>query len=146
MASALVLAMFGFTQPRMLGAQADVSVRATEFSSNVFGGREARLPLVVTAGRPLEGIATWALSVDQRTIARGETAVAASPQAPGNIEIRVDMPKVKAGVVLRAVLSVAVYVQDRRTAEASVTKPLWLFPEDPFADRSRWLKDLKISF
>ncbi len=140
----LILAMLGFTQPRALGAQVNVSVRATDAGSNLFGGRDARLFFLVTANRPLEGIAAWALSVDQRIVTRGEVAVAASPQAPGNIDIRVDMPKVKADVVLQAVLSVAVYARDRRTAEASLEKPLWIFSEDPFADRSRWLKGLKI--
>ena len=143
-AFALVLTMLGFTQPRALGAQADVSVRATDVGSNLFGGHDARLPFVVTANRQLEGIAAWTLSVDQRIVARGKTAVAATPQTPGNIEIRVDMPKVKAGVVLRAVLSFAIYGQDRHTAEASLEKPLWIFSEDPFTDRSRWLKELKI--
>ena len=140
----LMLAMFGLTQPRALGAQADVSVRAADAGSNLFGGRNAHLSFLVTANRSLQGIATWVLSVDQRTVARGETAVAVNPQTPGNIEIRVDIPKVKEGVVLRAVLSVGVHVHDRRTTEASVEKPLWIFPEDPFADRSHWLKGLKI--
>jgi hypothetical protein len=141
---ALVSAVLGFALPRTVGAADDASVLATEAATNLFGGREARLPLTITANRPLQGIAAWSLEVDQRTIARGEMAVAAGPHMPGNLELRVEMPKVRAGTVLRAVLSITIYTVDRRAAGTSLVKQLWLFPENPFADRLHSLPGLKI--
>jgi hypothetical protein len=43
-----------------------------------------------------------------------------------------------------AVLSVELYGPSGGPAVASLEKPLWVFPENPMADRSRWLARLKL--
>ena len=43
-----------------------------------------------------------------------------------------------------AVLSVSCYAPHAGVPEASLEKPLWIFPENPFTNRSQWLKQLQI--
>lgn len=130
--------------PESLGAEANVSLTVLEDWSNVFGGRRAEFHCAVTARKSFQGRAGWSLAVGRRTIARGEAPVTAGPQKAGNIAIQFDVPQVKEGVVLPAVLSVSCYDPKAGAPAASLEKPLWIFPENPFANRSQWLKQLQI--
>jgi len=130
--------------PESLGAEADVSLAVLENWSNVFGGRRAEFHCSVTARKSFQGRAGWSLAVGRRTIARGETPVTAGPQKAGSVAIQFDVPPVKEGVVMPAVLSVSCYDPKAGAPAASLEKPLWIFPEDPFAGRSQWLKQLQI--
>ncbi len=130
--------------PEALGAEGDVSVTVLEGWSTVFGGRRAEFHCTVTAKASFEGRASWSLTVGRRTLARGETSVSAGPRKVGTVEIQCDLPQVAEGVVMPAVLSVACYAPNARTPAASLAKSLWIFPENPFAGRSQWLKQLRI--
>ena len=130
--------------PESLGAEAGVSLAVLEDWSNVFGGRRAEFHASVRVRESFEGRVGWSLAVGRRTIARGETPVTASPQNVGSIAIQFDVPQVKEGVVMPAVLSVSCYDPTSGVPAASLEKPLWIFPENPFTDRSEWLKRLQI--
>ena len=130
--------------PTVIGAEADVAVTVLESWSNVFGGQHAEFHCAVTAKKSFEGRVGWSLAVGRQTIARGETQVTAGPRKTGSMAIQFDVPRVKEGVAMPAVLSVACYDAKAVAAVASLEKPLWIFPENPFANRSQWLKQLRI--
>jgi hypothetical protein len=130
--------------PEALGAEADISLAVLENWSNVFGGRRAEFHCEVTAKKSFEGHVGWSLAVGRRTIARGETPVTAGPRKAGSIAIQFDVPQVKEGVAMPAVLSVSCYDPKAGAPAASLEKPLWIFSENPFTNRSQWLKQLQI--
>ncbi|MHC4399799.1 MAG: hypothetical protein ACYTG0_08975 [Planctomycetota bacterium] len=143
-ALAAAAVLFSAVPPEVRAAEADISVTVLEDWSNVFGGRRAEFHCAVTSRASFRGRAGWSLAVGRRTIVRGETSVAAGPQKTGSIEIQFDVPAVKQGVVMSAVLSVACYAPGASEPAASLEKTLWIFPEDPFANRSQWLKQSRI--
>jgi len=126
------------------GVEGDLSLSPLEAWSAVFGGARSEFHFAVTARKPFRGLAGWSLTVNGRVIARREEALAVEPAKEGRITIALDIPPVKEGVIVQAVLSLSLYVEDRGQAEASLRKPLWVFSHNPFADRTEWLKELKI--
>jgi hypothetical protein len=130
--------------PEADGADAKVSMIVLEDWSNVFGGQPAEFHCAITAKKSFRGRAGWALAVGRATIARGEASVSVGPQKTETVEIRFDVPQLKESVVMPAALSVACYAANADTPAGSLSKPLWVFPEDPFANRSQWLKQLQI--
>ena len=111
----------------------------------MFGGRKVEFRFAVEAQRAVEGRVAWGLAVERATVARGEAAVVAGPQKPGEVTVRLDLPEAREGVVVPAVLSLAVESPGRAgTPLASLEKRLWIFPENPFALRTRWLEQLDI--
>ena len=137
-------ALLSAALPEVAGAEAGVSMIVLEDWSSVFGGRRAEFHCAITATKSFRGRAGWSLAVGRRTIARGEASVSAGPQKTETVEIRFDVPQLKEGVVMPAVLSVACYGPNGDRPAGSLKKPLWIFPENPFADRSQWLKQLQI--
>ena len=128
--------------PQALAADADVAVTVREKWSNVFAGRQADFHCTVTAKEPFQGRVGWSLTINRRTIARGETSVTVGPRKAGTVTIKCDLPPVAEGVVMPAVLSVACHAPNAAAPAASLVKQLWMFHEDPFASRSQWLSKL----
>ena len=122
-----------------------VVISPQEGWSGVLGGRETTLGYNVTAPEGFRGRLGWSLSVDQRTLARGEIALAAEAGRPSRAAVRFTAPEVKSGAVIEARLSVEVYDGGRGGRLAGHDRPLWIFSDDPFALRSDWLKELKIT-
>jgi hypothetical protein len=112
--------------------------------SNVFAGKEAVFHFLVTSSETFRGTAGWSLSSSGRVLARREHAVTAGPGAAATVETRFECPTVKEGVVWQAVLSVSLMAEGSQEAVARAEKTLWVFPEDPFADRKEWLKKLNL--
>ena len=143
-ALAAVAAILCTAPPSGLGAEAGGSVKALDAWSGIFGGRRATFRFAATAPRAFRGRAGWSLGAHRRAIARGEIAVAVDPRQAARFAIRIDVPAVKEGVVMPVALSVALYAPGRAAPEATLEKRLWVFPEDPFAHRKHWLKQLGI--
>ena len=129
-----------------LGAQAATSTVVTvqEPWSNVFGGKESIFHATVSAAEPFDGRIVWQFAADGRTLARGESAVKAAPATPGTVELRLSVPPVKPGVIMRTTLSVSAIPAGADKASAAMDRPVWVFPESPFTDRAEWLKKLNI--
>ena len=138
----ILLLLLGSAEAR--GAEPDLSLSAVEGWSGVFGGAPCEFHFGVTGRKAFRGLAGSALTVDGCTIARHEEPIAVEPDKEGRITVRFDIPPVKEGVVVQALLSVSLYVQNAGKPEASLRKTLWVFPRTPFADRAEWLKQLKI--
>jgi hypothetical protein len=74
---------------------------------------------------------------------RGEAAVA-DAQGMVTAKIKLDFPALKPGIVLKARLTVSL-VDDAGGAAATHEKTIWIFHPNPFAGRTRVLRDLKIT-
>ncbi len=119
-----------------------LSIAVEEPWSNVFGGSESVFHLTVSGAETFNGRLAWQLSVEGRTVARGESAVNVTPVIPASIEIHISMPVVKPGVIIQSRLSVMAIEAGREIVR--VEKPIWIFPET-FFGREEWFKTLDIS-
>ena len=120
----------------------EISIEPSEPWSTVFGDRELSFHFLVHSTQRFEANAVWSLAVDGRVLSRRSVAVQAGPAQPGEIAIRFRLPATKPGVILDAVLEVSLILGD---SEHSVTKRLWVFPDDPFHDNRQWLKEINIA-
>ncbi len=121
-----------------------VSITAQEPWADVWAGKECAWHFAVASDEALTGRAGWQLSCGDRTLARQERAIAPGPGQPESLEVRLQMPEVKEGVVLAAVLTVSVMEAESGKAVATLRKNIWIYPANPFADRGEWLKKLDI--
>jgi hypothetical protein len=124
--------------------EAKVKILAQEPWSNVYGGKEAVFHFGVSASESFKGVAAWSLSSSGRALARREQEVSAGPGQPATIEIRVEAPPVKEGVVLEAALAVSVLEPGGKATAASIEKRIWIFAEDPFAGHREWIKQAQL--
>ncbi len=122
------------------GEKEKTSVEPAAAWSDVFGGVDVDVPFVVR-GAEAPGQATWSLTVGPREL---DGLAGFDPKKPANFSVRVRTPDVRPGVVLKLILTVTAR-SDQGAALASCTKVLWVFPPDPFADRTQWLEGLKIT-
>lgn len=113
--------------------------------SNVFGGREFTLHFVLSVPQQFTGKVCWQYVSNGRTIARGERGVAITAGRPEPVEIRLEAPPVKDGVVWQTTLSVSAMEQGSQKEIAKSEKTLWVFCEDPFAFNREWLKNLNVT-
>jgi hypothetical protein len=132
--------------PACAAAAEDAPVRLEPIDrwTNFFGGRDVELRFALKTNRALEGRAIWAVSIEQAILARRTAAVRATPQKAGEVVVRFTAPPVREGVVLRALLGIHVLGADGERV-AGVERVLWIFPEDPFAGRRKWLEGLAIT-
>lgn len=112
--------------------------------NDVFGGKEAVFHVLIIARESAQGRVVWRYSAGNKTIARQEREVSVAPTLPENLEVRLPVPEVKEGVILNTTLSVTMMENGAPQATATLEKTLWVFPPDPFAGRTEWLKKLDI--
>jgi hypothetical protein len=131
----------------VLAAAADdgVTIRPCESWSAVFGETETKFTFDAAPGRGWSGRATWAFSVQDRIVARGERAIQTQDEPSIRWEVPLRIPPVKAGVVFPARLNVAIVGDGGQTPLAEYDKQIRIFPQDPFADRRQRLAELKIT-
>jgi hypothetical protein len=138
----LVLLAFLYGASRASAADDKTTIEDLTPWTNRFGGQETEWQYRIAAPKAFAGRAAWRLASDGRTLARGETKMAVGAGQTGTVKLSVPLPPVKDGVVLKTRLHVSILADD--TAIASHEKTVWIFPRDPFAGRSDWLKSLKI--
>ena len=107
--------------------------------ANVFADREVEFRVRVAADRPVRGRLSVRFAVGRATIAAKDADVAARPNAPAEVAVRVPVPPVKPGAALQARLTAAVTEPGRDAATAALDQDVWVFPDDPFAGRAEWL-------
>lgn len=121
------------------------AIRPREAWSAVFGGAPADLHFDIRGVPDARVRVGWAVSIGTRTVATGEVEAAPGAGGSASAAVHLDPPPVKDGVVLPALLRLSITQPGRRRPLARAEKTLWIFPRDPFADRARWLKGLKIT-
>ncbi|MEX1233118.1 MAG: hypothetical protein WEB58_22905 [Planctomycetaceae bacterium] len=96
--------------------------------SNLFAGQEVKLPIRFSS-RVAEGDRVgWAASIEGRVIARREETLRADPDHPGQFLLTFPLPEGEPKTVIAASVTIAAAENE------AMTKPLWIFPRDPFAD------------
>lgn len=112
--------------------------------NDVFGGKEVVSHVLIVAREAAQGRVVWCYSAGDKTIARQEREISVAPGRPVSEEVRLPVPEVKEGVILNTTLSVSVIENGASQATATLEKTLWVFPPDPFAGRTEWLKKLDL--
>ena len=115
-----------------------IKIEPAERWSAVFAESSVKWTYRLSSEEPFRERAAWRLSVQQRTLASGEVEVRGDKDRPAEFNVPLRFPSVKDGVVLEARLTVSV-------GDVRHEKPVWVFPQDPFADRREWLKELKLT-
>ena len=113
--------------------------------SGVLAGTQLKLGYTIDAPPGFQGRLSWSLSVDERTVARGETALEGRADRQHRAAIEAKVPEVKEGVVIEARLSVALHDAGRGAALARHQRRLRIFSPQPLAGRSGWLKQLNVT-
>lgn len=127
-----------------LAGEPRVSIVAQELWADFWGGKEVLFHFAVSSDQAVTGRIGWQFACGDRTLARQEREIATSPGKTEIFEIRVQMPVVKEGVILPAVLVVSMMEAGAEKSIAVVEKKIWIYPENPFVDRKEWLKKLNI--
>lgn len=127
-------------------AEAKVSLDWVESWSNVFGGKDAVFHVRVTSTEAFQGRAGWRFSTHGRTLSSREVDLTLQPGQAETVEIRLQVPEVKEGVIFRTDLSISIFALGAgREAVAAAALPIWVFPENPFAHQKERMKELKIT-
>ena len=110
---------------------------------NVFADRDVTQHLGIDAQQSMRGRVSWQLTVNRAVIQRGEAAVTVESGRTAEVAIPLRIPPVNPGVVMDAELAVAFAGEDG--ADSSLQKPLTVFHENAFANRSVQLEALNIA-
>jgi hypothetical protein len=117
----------------------------TRSPGNVFGDEESEFKFRVVTPRAVKGRVTWRLAEGTATIKTGEVDLNTNANAPADVSFKIAVPPVKDGVVLPTQLTLNVIEDNQTKPLASFAQDVWVFPKNAFADRSEWLKKLKIT-
>lgn len=142
--SLIVAAAPLFCGPAAMAAEEEppLRVRAVEAWSGVFGGKETEFRFEISSADKGEVRASWSLAAGTATFARRETMLAVTPDKPGVLSARFNLPDAREGIIVPLDLTIAVELDGQKQL---FVKRLWLFPDDPFALKKDWLEGLKIS-
>jgi len=142
---AIVASLLCLCLPDAILAAEGTTLAPVEQWSNVFSGGEVKFHYAVQTAQDLDGRLDWSLSVNRRTVKHGQVPLRTLAQRAVEVTVALNLPEVNEGVVLQAQLTVAIYAQGVQKRLAQHDKPVWIFPRNPFHDRSDWLKRLKIT-
>ncbi len=130
----------------MPAAEPTVSVRRVDSWTNLFAGKPAAMTCEVSSKQPGEASLSWSLVVSGGVVARGEKAVTLDAARAVQVSWDVDIPEVKPGLIVPAMLRLAVHPQPGapkfEPVEASIA--LSICSPDATALRGEWLKSLDI--
>lgn len=138
----LIAGLCAIWQPSRAGDP--LTITAVEPWGALYGGQEAVFHFTISSLEPQRIRVGWVASVGGRVINRAETPVEVRPDREAKVEVKFTVPEVKTGVILPALLAVTAVSVDDPTRKATLEKPLWIFHHQPFADRTEWLKALKV--
>ncbi len=111
----------------------------------VFGDSEVEFRYAISSEEAFEGRATWRLAFEHRTLQRGERDIRITAGESAELLIPLRVPPVKDGVVFRIQFEMDVLTEPGGQVAARHKRPVWVFPRDPFADRTEWLKSCDIT-
>lgn len=125
-------------------AEEAAQIRLREPSGSVFGGRPAGWRLEVVGPVAFEGAVAWNLAVSGGVIARREARVAVRPGEVTPVEIEVELPEVREGVIAEGRLQVALR-DGGGEALAELEHSFYVFGTNPATGRMEWLRGLELS-
>jgi len=121
-----------------------LEVAPADARTNYFAGRAADCGTVIRGGAAVEGSLAWVLAVGSRSLANGAVAVRHPGRGATNAMVTVPVPAGREGVVAEATLT-TVLADAAGNRLGMATRPVRIFPADPFFDRRRWLEGLRIA-
>ena len=110
----------------------------------VFSGEETEFQFKVESTKAIKGTLVWRVALGSATYRDGRLALNVAPGTPANASIKV-AGETKEGAVQQYRLTAWVYEAGQTKPAATYEQDLHVFPKNPFADRSEWLKKLKIN-
>ncbi len=140
----VLLALAGV--PAAAAEKPAVVIVPTRAIGNVFGGQEVEYRLRVDVKNAWKGRLIWRLSAGQRSVAAGEVEVDSTPEKPAVVPIALPVPPIRDdGAAISLKLTATLVVARAGKPDATWEKDVWVFPKNPFADRTEWLKSLKLT-
>lgn len=144
---AALLTAFGFSGYVFAAENSDSRLSFANNRHCVFAGRETVFSLFYDAGdssrRPTQLQAH--LRVNRRTVARGKAKLKPSQDGMVSGKLPIDIPPVKEGVVMPAMLEVVIPTDEADNADdIRRERKLYIFHPNPFSSRQVWLKKCKI--
>ncbi len=132
----------------MAGADvlSDGDVRITDLQPwrGYFAGRDAGFRFAVSARRPVQGLIVWRFAVMDATMARGEQALALDATQPLTVDIPLQFPEARPGIIVDAVLEVGILDDARKQTRATYRKAIRLYPDNPFFEQTERLQQQRI--
>ncbi|MGD9612567.1 MAG: hypothetical protein AB7V22_06650 [Kiritimatiellia bacterium] len=127
----------------LAAAEENAGLRWLNGGFAAFGGTSATWRVEAIGPRAAEGHVVWSLEAGGGVLARREQSVRLEPGAPASVDIAVDLPEVRAGVVAEGRLQVALLDENRQPL-AELEQPIYVFGRDPAAERKQWLRELDL--
>lgn len=121
------------------------TIKAVKGKGAVFGGETVEFRFRIEVHAALKGKVVWRLAAGSATLAARELELDAKPNAPAEVVVKLEMPPTKDGAVFQTRLTVSAVETGARKPAAVFEGDVWIFPKNPFSDRTQWLKSLKIS-
>jgi hypothetical protein len=147
-ARCLLLAL-ALSSSRALAQDGKVTLEPREKWTNLAADSKIDLHFTVKGPPGFKGRVEWTFADagTKRVFPRGrsETKIVANADKPVLIKVPLEVPAVKEGVALQAQLIVTVYADGKSDKEGDYEKTLWIFPADPFFNRTKWVEGLKIT-
>lgn len=116
--------------------------------TTLFSGKNVEFRFQVKAPAGFAGRAGWTFAAENGRVlprGRGEAPLKAAAKQVVQFKVPLTTPDVKDGVILPTRLSVFLVADGKSAPEATLDIDLFIFPSDPFVERTQWLQDLKIS-
>lgn len=124
-------------------AEENAGLRWLDGGFAAFGGTSATWRVEAQGPRAAEGHVAWSLEVGGGVIARREQSVRLEPASPASVDIVVDLPEVRAGIVAEGRLQVALQDENRQPL-AELEQLVFVFGRDPTTERKQWLGELDL--
>lgn len=133
-----------FIAPTANAADDPVSIVAVEPWGDVFGGKTVALHFTVASQAAMQARVGWVFAINGRAVSRGESPLELHLDKAANLEIKLDVPEVKPGVIMPAALILTATARADATRQGACEKRLWVYPPDPTVNRVEWLKSLNL--
>lgn len=132
-----------------LAAQEEkLTLKPVEQWTTLFSGKDVEFRFQVKAPAGFAGRAGWTFAAENGRVlprGRGEVPLKAAANQAAQFKVPLTTPNLKEGVVLPTRLNVFLVADGKSAPEAALDIDLFIFPSDPFVERTQWLQDLKIS-
>ncbi len=124
-------------------AAPDVRIFLPDDRTCVFAGATIDIPVQIFSDDALTGRLGWALVHNRHTLARREQTVAIPRGKPGELRLELELPEARENIILDCRLELNL-VDHASQSHASRTRPLTIFPPDPFTLRRNWIAGLDL--
>jgi len=125
------------------GDEALATVAPASDRGDYFGEQTATLEFQCSAVEAIQGKVLWQYSAGARTLARGEDPIQIAAGQERVYKLPIEFPPVNEGVIFETQVEVTIVNRNNETI-ARCEQPIWLFPEDPYAQRRQWLEQLDL--